>query len=133
MSLFFWRTGCSRLMIKMLNAVGLCKLYMAMLQLVDQLGDKSVLQTRKEASDGEVFGGFDNVNLSLSDSIEQHPGAPAKVQSGTFPVIYQLQNPNLNAMQLALLLSHARLSPKLNFYHDIQPTDIQNSATCHQF
>ncbi|KAK0234888.1 hypothetical protein EDD85DRAFT_966989 [Armillaria nabsnona] len=43
MSLFFWRTGCSRLTIKMLSAVGLCKSYTATLQLVDQLGDKSVL------------------------------------------------------------------------------------------
>ncbi len=117
----------------MLSVVGLCKSYTATLQLVDQLGDKSVLRACNEASDGQVFGGFDNINLSSSDSIEQRPGAPAKVQSGTFPVIYRLRNPNPNAMRLAPLLSRARLSPGLDFYHDIQPTDMQNSAACHQF
>ncbi|PBL00105.1 hypothetical protein ARMGADRAFT_1024169 [Armillaria gallica] len=96
MSLFFWRTGCSRQTIETLNAVGLCRSYTATLQLIDQLGENSMLLARGVASgplgSREILGGFDNINMSRSDFIEQRPGAPAKVQSGTFPVIYRLRN-----------------------------------------
>ncbi|KAF9017573.1 hypothetical protein BDZ89DRAFT_1165704 [Hymenopellis radicata] len=33
---------------------------------------------------------YDNINLSTTIHVEQHPGAPQKVQSGTFSIIYEL-------------------------------------------
>jgi hypothetical protein len=51
---------------------------------------------------------YDNINISMSIFVEQRSGAPAKVQSGTFPILYEIRNPNPEHMRLAPTLLRAK-------------------------
>lgn len=66
---------------------------------------------------------YDNVNASTSDFVEQRPDAPSKVQSGTFSVLYKLQNARFEDMRIEPLMANLRASTDLTY--DICPTNDQ--------
>ncbi|KAJ7687387.1 hypothetical protein B0H17DRAFT_1203632 [Mycena rosella] len=82
--------------------------------------------------DGYLFN-YDNVNLSTSIFVEQRDSAPAKVQSGTYPIIYRLRNPNPAALNLSILLARTQNATDLDFNTDLCPSFEQSRAAHHQF
>ncbi|KAF8557270.1 hypothetical protein OG21DRAFT_1505485 [Imleria badia] len=46
---------------------------------------------------------YDNINISTSIFVEQRIGAPAKVQSGTFPILYELRNVDLEHLRCSTI------------------------------
>jgi len=48
---------------------------------------------------------YDNINISTSIFVEQCASVPAKVQSGTFAIIYKVQNGDPTHMRLLPILS----------------------------
>ncbi|KAF7343538.1 hypothetical protein MSAN_01974300 [Mycena sanguinolenta] len=76
---------------------------------------------------------WDNVNISTSDFVEQRSGGPAKVQSGTYTIIYELRNPNPRAMALHPLLVRAESAPDLDFNLDVCPSLDQSLSTYSNF
>src|ERR1700722_5964053 len=65
---------------------------------------------------------WDNVNFSTSNYVEQRSGMPSKVQSGTFPVIYQLNGVNPTDLLLAPMLARAKEATPLNYVRDVRPS-----------
>ena len=52
---------------------------------------------------------YDNINISTSIFVEQRgSGTPAKVQSGTFGIVYGLQNATLDDLKLAPIVQRYR-------------------------
>lgn len=102
--------------------------------MVDKLGNDCVelAQAGAKHPDG-FFEGYDNVQVSTSIFVEQRQGMPAKVQSGTYSIIYRLHNPNPNCLKLAPLLLRARTASGLDYNQDIRPTADQLRSSMHQF
>src|SRR6266702_4666209 len=76
---------------------------------------------------------YDNINISTSIFVEQHSSAMARVQSGTFPIIYEVRNGNSEYMRLAPMLQRAHQASDLVFNADIRLSIDQISATQGQF
>jgi hypothetical protein len=69
--------------------------------------------------------------MQTSIHVEQRPDAPSKVQSGTFPVIFDVYNANSLHMQIDPLLARFNSSPHLTFA-ETRPTADQLSSYQHQ-
>lgn len=78
-----------------------------------------------EVARGPHAHNFDNVNISTSIFVEQRTSGPAKVQSGTFAIIYKLFNASPSAMELEPMTARAKIAPDLTFNGDIRPTREQ--------
>ena len=65
---------------------------------------------------------YDNINISTSIFVEQRSAAPAKVQSGTFAILYEVRNANPIHMSLAPILHRAQQATPLTFNAHIRPT-----------
>ncbi|KAF9223166.1 hypothetical protein BS17DRAFT_809051 [Gyrodon lividus] len=72
---------------------------------------------------------YDNIDISTSIFVEQRSSAPAKVQSGTFPVLYTVRNGNPEHMRLAPMLQRAQQASDLTFDADIRPNLNQVTAS----
>ncbi|KAG1743070.1 hypothetical protein EDB19DRAFT_1827464 [Suillus lakei] len=64
---------------------------------------------------------YDNINISTSIFVEQRPNAPAKVQSGTFAILYEACNANPEHMRLSPMLSRILNASELTFNADVRP------------
>ncbi len=134
MSLYFWKNGTSKETIEVLNTLGLSKSYGAILNLVADLSNHCDASAQTEAQDPNGFMiGHDNLDLSSSIHVEQRSSAPAKVQSGTYAIMYKLLNSNPDALQLSPLLRRAQASTGLDFSVDLSLTHDQLSSAFHQF
>jgi hypothetical protein len=76
---------------------------------------------------------YDNINISSSIFVEQRGAAtPAKVQSGTFAILYELRNATLDNLKLQPILSRFRR------FNGLLPSDLsltleQLKCLSHQF
>ena len=61
---------------------------------------------------------WDNINIKTSIFVKQRDSAPAKVQSGTFAILYQL-NANPVDMQLSPMLACVQQAINLTFVGDV--------------
>ncbi|KAJ7658414.1 hypothetical protein B0H17DRAFT_1145634 [Mycena rosella] len=68
-----------------------------------------------------------------ADVDDVRDSAPAKVQSGTYPIIYRLRNPNPAALNLSILLARAQNATDLDFNTDLCPSFEQSRTAHHQF
>ncbi|KAJ7805499.1 hypothetical protein B0H14DRAFT_3485021 [Mycena olivaceomarginata] len=67
--------------------------------------------------------GYENLNISTSIFVEQRgASSPAKVTSGTFGVLYGLQNANFDDMLIAPIMRRLSASTGLHFNRDIRPS-----------
>ncbi|KAJ7272251.1 hypothetical protein C8J57DRAFT_1435199 [Mycena rebaudengoi] len=118
-----------------LMCIGLSKGYDTTKKIINTTGNQCLLEAKEVAHspDGHMLG-YDNLNLSTSIFVEQRGSAgPAKVQSGTYPIIYKLRNPNPRALVLGPMLLRAHQAPDLNFNLDLCPTLEQSRRSHHQF
>ncbi|KAJ7740399.1 hypothetical protein B0H16DRAFT_1324510 [Mycena metata] len=134
MSLFWWQSGCTWEAMEALQSIGLSKCFDTTQDLIESLAnyciaDACVLARTPEGS----MVNWDNINMSSSIFVEQRSSAPAKVQSGTYTILYRLHNPNPSAMRLAPLLARAESATDLDFNFDVCPTLEQSLAAHSQF
>ncbi|KAJ3980714.1 hypothetical protein F5890DRAFT_1419052 [Lentinula detonsa] len=87
--IFAWGTGCSKQFIEVLSQCGLSISFDTIQDYVKTLSQRRIDMACAIPLSMRLLG-YDNLNISTSTSIEQQPDAPAKVQSGLFPLLYQL-------------------------------------------
>ncbi|KAJ7687362.1 hypothetical protein B0H17DRAFT_939446 [Mycena rosella] len=123
MTLFWWKHGASRESLEVLQNLGLSKSFDSAQAMIGSVADYCIEDACAEArSPHGIMANWDNVNISTSDFVEQRSGGPAKVQSGTYPILYRIRNPNPAAMAIGPLLARAETAPDLEFNHDVCPT-----------
>ncbi|KAJ7724303.1 hypothetical protein DFH07DRAFT_759108 [Mycena maculata] len=136
MSLMWWASGCSREAIEILNNIGLSKSFDTTQLLIKSTGNYCIQAAHLLAHgpDGHLLG-YDNVNLSTSIFVEQRSSGstPAKVQSGTYAILYRLRNPNPRALELEPILLRAQNATDLDFNNDLCPSLEQSQKAHHQF
>ncbi|KAJ7150360.1 hypothetical protein C8R46DRAFT_915028 [Mycena filopes] len=132
MALMWWANGTSREAIEILCNIGLSKSFDTISKMLGSLGEYCIGDARELAHgpDGYLFN-YDNINFSTSKFVEQRSDAPAKVQSGTYFIIYRLLNPNPAALDLPFLLLRAQNAPDLDFNRDLCPS-LEQSQSAHR-
>ncbi|KAG0698558.1 hypothetical protein DFH29DRAFT_1081734 [Suillus ampliporus] len=120
-TLFCWTNGVSRQTIEALHKCGLCISFTSLLKLLERLAEQCINRACQIARGPHVMC-YDNINISTSIFVEQRASAPAKVQSGTFAVLYEVRNGNPAHMQLAPILQRAQVASNLMFNADVRPT-----------
>jgi len=103
MSLFWSANGCSKQTIEVLQKCGLSLSPRSIGLLQESLANIKVADPARIAG-GPHKCGYNNINITMSIFVEQQSSAPAKVQSGTFAVIYELRNTFIEAMRLDPIL-----------------------------
>lgn len=130
LGLFAWSTGASRSLINVLHKPGLSTSYTSISNTIFALHkyslERAALVSRKPHAVE-----YDNVNMTSSNHVEQRPGMMSKVQSGTFPVIYQLDNVDPEHTKLAPILANLRKSQALRIT-DLRPSPSARRAYTHQ-
>ncbi|KAG2365598.1 hypothetical protein BDR07DRAFT_632923 [Suillus spraguei] len=76
---------------------------------------------------------YDHININTSIFAEQRPDAPAKVQSGTFAILYNVRNGNPKHMRLPPMLNRALDATEISFATDVRPTRDQMGSFRGQF
>jgi hypothetical protein len=130
MSLFWSANGCSKQTIEVLQKCGLSLSLRSIGSLQESFANIKVADSARIAR-GPHKCGYDNINITTSIFVEQRSSAPAKVQSGTFAVIYKLRNASIKAMRLGPILERARMAEGLSFNADIRPTLDQLASFHH--
>ena len=130
-TLFLWMNGAARQTIEALVRCGFCISFTSLFTLLDQLASRCVEQVIKIAKGPHILC-YDHINISISLFVEQCSSAPAKVQSGTFPVVYEINNAHKKHMRLTPMLQHAQNATDLNFHADIRLTIEQWESISHQ-
>ncbi|KAJ7588946.1 hypothetical protein C8J56DRAFT_785093 [Mycena floridula] len=127
LGLFTWATIASQHLLEVLNRCNLTPSYTTTLKVMKDIGVDSVLSAREMVSTKPHVYTYDNYNVSHSTHVKQHPGGPTKVQSSTFPVVYELYNGRFEDMVLQPILSNLSQSTPLTLT-DISPTNDQISS-----
>jgi hypothetical protein len=106
--LFLWSTGSSRKTIDVLFRCGLTISYDSIAKLLSRLSQHCISLAKQIACTPHMFC-YDNINISTSIFVEQRgSGTPAKVQSGTFGILYGLQNATLDDLKLQPIMIRYR-------------------------
>ena len=130
-SIFLWTNGVSRQTIEALYKCGLSISFTSLSTLLNRLSIQC-LERAFTVGRGPHMLCYDNINISMSIHVEQRAFAPAKVQSGTFAVLYEVHNGNLKDMALLPIIQRAQQVSSLTFNADVRPTHDQSSAFRHQ-
>ncbi|KJA22641.1 hypothetical protein HYPSUDRAFT_164247 [Hypholoma sublateritium FD-334 SS-4] len=122
LGLMAWSTGARKNLINVLHKAGISTAYSTVANTILALHKYSVEQAAKVSCGPHAFC-YDNINISTSIHIEQRPGAMSKMQSGTFPVIYQLDNVDPFHLKLAPIIENFKKSKPLTM------SDLRSSRT----
>ncbi|RXW18372.1 hypothetical protein EST38_g7482 [Candolleomyces aberdarensis] len=126
-----WAMGASRQLIGILHQSGLTRCFTSNLNAVEMMGERGIEQARTIA-EGPHCLAYDNINISTSNFVEQTANTKAKVQSGTFPVIYKLPPwVKKESMLLKPVLEARQSAPDLQI-KDLRPTPESLAAYRHQ-
>ena len=109
-----WGTGASRRMIDILHQSALTMSYTSVMKVLESLSEHSLQTAQDYVNHSPHALAYDNINISTSIFVEQRDNMPSKVQSGTFPVIYELLNANPEHMKLEPMIARFRMSSPLN-------------------
>ncbi|KAF9226424.1 hypothetical protein BS17DRAFT_878968 [Gyrodon lividus] len=124
LTLCLWTNGASRQTIEALHKCGLCISFISLTKLLNNLATQT-LERAAHVARGPHIMCYDNINISTSIFVEQRASAPAKVQSGTFAVLYEVRNGNPTHMHLSPILAQAQQASDLTFNRDVQPSRDQ--------
>jgi hypothetical protein len=117
---------------KFLNRAGLAPSPETVASTVATLGRRCV----EEAMDTFLWNpaglAYDNFHLTTSIFVEQKPGAPQKVQTGTFGILYKLFNARFEDMKMGPIRERFMKSDGLSLV-DTMPTNDQLTAVYHHF
>ncbi|KAF9470445.1 hypothetical protein BDN70DRAFT_821376 [Pholiota conissans] len=120
LGLMAWSTGASKNLINVLHKAGLSKSYTSIGKTISSLHKFSIEQAR-EISRGPHVSTYDNINIPSSDRLEQCPDAMAKMQIGTLPTLYALDNVDPNHLKLAPILENLKKACSLKL-GDLRPS-----------
>jgi hypothetical protein len=121
--LFLWSTGSARQTIDAAFRCGLSVSYDSVLNLGQSLGLGCTMENTLFVATEPHGLGYDNLNISTSIFVEQRGASgPAKVNSGTFGVLYGLRNANFDDMLNAPIMRRLSASTGLHFNRDIRPS-----------
>ena len=95
--------------------------FVSITHIIDALAEHSLEEARKAVRIRPHALAYDNINLSTSIFVEQTANTPNKVQSGTFPLIYELMSAKLEDMKLEPILSRLKNSSPLKM-SDLRPS-----------
>ena len=115
-----WGTGASRRMIDILHQSALTMSYSSVLKVLESLSEHSLQTARDYINHFPHALAYDNISISTSIFVEQRENMPSKVQSGTFPVIYELLNANPEHMKLEPMIARFKMSSPLTM-SDVRP------------
>ncbi|KAF8452793.1 hypothetical protein L210DRAFT_3608609 [Boletus edulis BED1] len=121
---FLWTNGASRQTIEALHKCGLCISFSSLTKLINNLAAQVLDQAARFAHGPHVMC-YDNINISTSIFVEQRASAPAKVQSGTFAILYEVRNGDPAHMHLSPILARAQQASDLLFSRDVLPSRDQ--------
>ena len=130
-TLFLWTNGASRQTIEALYKCGLCVSFSTLDKLLGQLASQSLARAHRIGRGLHVLC-WDNINIKMSTFVEQRDSAPAKVQSGTFAILYEVHNGNPTDMRLSPMLEWAQQAIDLTFSGDVRPTAEQQTSFYNQ-
>lgn len=108
----------------MLQHSCLSMLYSSINSIITSLADSAIEKARDAASGPHALA-YNNINILTSIFVEQKPGMPNKVQSGTFAVIYELLNTRPEDMDIKPMLDNFKKSSPMTL-EDLNPS---NEAT----
>ena len=114
-----WMNGASKELMTILHHSCLSMSYASINSILGALADSALDKARQVASGPHALA-YDNINISTSIFVEQVPGMPNKVQSGTFAVIYELLNANLGHMDIQPIVERLKSSSPL-LLSDLRP------------
>ncbi|KAG1765406.1 hypothetical protein EDD22DRAFT_978741 [Suillus occidentalis] len=117
-TLFLWTNGASKQIIEALYKCGLCISFTSLLTLLEKLAVHCIEHAKQVARQSHMMC-YDNINISTSIFVEQRSDAPAKVQSGTFAILYEVRNGNRDHMRLSPMLTRALDATPLTFNSDM--------------
>jgi hypothetical protein len=120
-TLFLWTNRASRQTIEALYKCGLSISFTSLLTLLKKLAACCIEHARLLICQPHVMC-YNNINISTSIFVVQQPNAPAKVQSGTFAILYKVRNGNPEHMCLSPMLSHALHATEISFATDVHST-----------
>ncbi|KAJ7892360.1 hypothetical protein B0H14DRAFT_3688546 [Mycena olivaceomarginata] len=121
--LFLWSTGSARQTIDAAFRCGLSVSYDSVLNLGQSPGLGCTMENTLFVATEPHGLGYDNLNISTSIFVEQRGASgPAKVNSGTFGVLYGLRNANFDDMLNAPIMRRLSASTGLHFNRDIRPS-----------
>ncbi|THU96722.1 hypothetical protein K435DRAFT_663977 [Dendrothele bispora CBS 962.96] len=129
---FSWANGTSNQVMDLLNRAGLTTSADTVANTVINLGNRSITEAIDLLMWFPHALGYDNFHLTMSTFVEQKPGAPQKVQTGTFPLVYRLFNANFHDMKIKPIQERLKHSNGLNLT-DTMPTIDQATSYYHQF
>ncbi|KAL1659682.1 hypothetical protein GGF50DRAFT_64807 [Schizophyllum commune] len=133
LGIYFWSEGCPRRVIEFLGRCSLSTSFTSALSVIERLSDSSVAQAKRLVVHGPHAIGYDNVNVCMSEHVEQRPGAPPKVKSGTFGLIYELRGrPRYHHMLLAPMKRNLETANDLTLA-DVTPSLEQSRCLLQQF
>lgn len=94
-TLFLWTNRASHQTIKALHKCGLCISFLWLTTLLHQLAVQSLKYAAHITSDLHVLC-WNNINIKTLIFVEQRDSTPAKVQSGMFAILYQMNANPIN-------------------------------------
>ena len=97
--------------------------FISITKIIDALAEHSLEEARKAVRNGPHALAYDNINLSTSIFVEQTANTPSKVQSGTFPLIYELLNAKPEDMKLEPMTLRLKNSSPLKM-SDLRPSKV---------
>lgn len=125
--IFAWATGASKRMIEVLSHCSLSVSFPTVLDTIGTMADHAITKARIAARGPHMLA-YDNINMKTSIFVEQVPGAPEKVQSGTFAIIYELYGvKQASDLLIAPMLSRLRTATDLTL-KDIKPSRAQRAS-----
>ena len=114
-------------MIDVLHQSGMSMSFVSITKIVDALAEHSLEEARKAVRNGPHALAYDNINLSTSIFVEQTANTPNKVQSGTFPLVYELLNAKPEDMNLEPMMLRLKNSSPLKM-SDLRPSKVSLSS-----
>ncbi|KAJ7586643.1 hypothetical protein C8J56DRAFT_787620, partial [Mycena floridula] len=121
---FAWGTGASRQMIEVMSRCHLTPSFTTICKVIKNVGDESINSAHDLVNSRPHLFAYDNYNASHSKHVEQRPGGPSKVESGTFPVIYKLYNACFEDMLIQPMIDNLKQAADLTV-GEISPSDEQ--------
>ncbi|TRM66782.1 hypothetical protein BD626DRAFT_426354 [Schizophyllum amplum] len=132
LGLFAWSTGASRHLIEVQARAHLTPSFTTIQNTLHELAEDAVQRAVHAVDTLPHAFAYDNINLSHSLFIEQRLDSPAKVQSGSFCVIYELYGAHFEHMKIEPMQRRLQNSTDL-VLDDIIPSRESVSALTQQF
>ncbi|THU98741.1 hypothetical protein K435DRAFT_856389 [Dendrothele bispora CBS 962.96] len=127
LGIYAWANGTSEQMMDVLYRCGIIPSTDTVFRTILELGDHALNEAVEVVRCKPCSMTYDNFHITQSTFVEQRPGAPQKVQTGTFPVAYELYNADFRDMKLTPIRENFLKSPGLTLV-DIIPSEEQSEA-----